>query len=327
MKLIIGLLSLGLSLASVEANALLFENQYDYMGKSYVRMLAKQPTDVLENLPADKRDMCIRRYNGILNDGVIDIRIALGYFDWTIDGRVFSGLRNMGYSPSIDIAGFEAMKTILTASCKGNAKICGFRQDPQNRHIFTREVEVHGRRQLARVEMHYSSETEYLNKNLGEFRQQQIERTRFIENFYVRSLQSADAVFYFGHSRNGAGPDFSPPLFIPGQNKLDYKGQYYPRMTGQKRLMNALSGSARQPAIIGMMSCDSRDHFHNRLRRIAPNSGVITSTAVLDIDQVYTAMIGAIDATLRGQCQRSFYEAIRLTPKNQQFMTMDGMFE
>ncbi|MNL56698.1 hypothetical protein D3C87_1802100 [compost metagenome] len=91
-------------------------------------------------------------------------------------------------------------------------------------------------------------------------------------------------------------------------------------------MINALN-SGRQAPIIGMMSCNARYKFLGPLRKAAPDSGVITSTAILDIDIVYTAMIGAVDAILRGQCQKSFYESIRMTNKNRKYMTMDGMFE
>ncbi len=51
-------------------------------------------------------------------------------------------------------------------------------------------------------------------------------------------------------------------------------------------MLNALD-SDRQAAVIGLMSCDSRDHFLRKVRAVAPHTGVITSMAVLSANEVY----------------------------------------
>ncbi len=300
----------------------LYQPEFQRMTDAYLRLLDGFPTDKLNNLPSDQKAACVDRYNGILNDGLIDIRIALGYFDWSTG----SAIGNYGLSPSMDLGAYAAIKDMLTNRCRGNLRICGFKQDGKNPYVFTRDVMVLGQKVQARVEMHFSSATEYYSSNIGKYSADQKERTQFMDNFFASALQNADATFYFGHSRNGGGPDFSPPR-LTSKNKVDYSGYYEVVRPGFKKMISALSDGSKQTKIFGLMSCDSRDHFLSKLRATAPHTGVITSTAVLNVDEVYTAMLGAIDALLRGQCQKSFYKELRMTDRNQQFITMDGMFE
>lgn len=308
--------------SEVQNQTYLYQNEFQRMGKNYLTLLDNLPTDRLSNLPPDQRAACQNRYNGILKDGVIDIRIALGYFDWTTGATV----GNYGISPSMDLGAYTAIKDLLTDSCFGNIKFCGFRQDPRNPYVFTRTVTIFGQQYPARVEMHFASATEYYSSNIGKYSREQQERTQFMDDFFASALQNADATFYFGHSRNGGGPDFAPPR-LTRANKVDYDGYYEVYRPGFKKVLSALSDSSKQTKIFGLMSCDSRDHFLKKLRAAAPHTGVITSTAVLNVDEVYTAMLGASDALLRGQCQKSFYKEMRMTERNQKYITMDGMFE
>ena len=91
-------------------------------------------------------------------------------------------------------------------------------------------------------------------------------------------------------------------------------------------MTSALSGSKKAP-IIGVMACNSRDLFLRKLRAVAPDSGFITTLDVSTVAEPFTATLGAIDSLMRGQCQKSFYQSIRMTSRNQQYITMDGMFE
>ncbi|MBO9666846.1 MAG: hypothetical protein J7501_08535 [Bdellovibrio sp.] len=303
----------------------LYENTFYNLGNSYLDRVGDLPTDNVDRLPADQKSACLQRYGRMLNDGVLDIRIALGYFDWTVGHDVRAGGRNYGLSPSMDIGAFYAIRDLLTSGCSGNSRFCRFRQEQGNPYAFVKDVTIQGRPVRARIQMYFSSASEYLENNLGNLNYQQTARTDFMESFWARALQDADAAFYFGHSRNGGGPDFGPPVFYKGRNKVNY-GYYESAQPGFKRMLNSLN-SGKQADVIGLMSCASRDHFWGRLRSAAPRSGVITSTSVINVDEVYTAMLGGIDSLLRGQCQKTFYKSLRMTSRNAKYITMDGMFE
>ena len=305
----------------------IYEKPFNTMGKSYVDLLSNKETDNLNSIPSEKRNTCLQRYSSMLDDGVLDIRIALGYFDWTIGRPVTYEGTNVGLSPSLDIGGYSSLSSLLKKPCYGQTSFCGFQQDQNNIYLFYKDVSIHGRSIKVKLEMHFSSATELLNQNLGASSNDQKLRSQYAENFFLKSLREADAAFYFGHSRNGGGPDFLPPIFISGTNRVDYKGYYEKYRPGLNKMVAALSQSSRQASVIGMMSCASRPHFLSTIRKVAPHSGIITSTSVLEISEVYTALIGAVDGLLRGQCQQSFYQSIRMTAKNQKYITMDGMFE
>ncbi|WP_413576747.1 hypothetical protein ACLVWU_01745 [Bdellovibrio sp. HCB290] len=303
-----------------------YQNSFEAYGEGYAKNLANLGNDKPANLPSDKRAICEQRYGRILNDGLIDIRVAMGYLDWTTGKPVRSGSTNYGYSPSIDIGAYYALRELITGRCMGNFRLCRFRQEmSSNPYVFVKDINVHGRQVRARVEIQFASATEYLENNINSSTQAQ--RTAFMESFYNRALQDADAAFYFGHSRNGGGPDFAPPKFVPGTNKVNYAGYYKKYRPGFSKMLQSLGNPSRQADVIGMMSCDSRDHFMSKLRSTAPRSGVITSTQVLTVEEVYTAMIGGMDALLRGQCQKTFYQQLRMTARNAANITMDGMFE
>jgi hypothetical protein len=294
------------------------------MGSKYISLLNNLSTDNLATLPLAEQTACQQRYSRILNDDLIDIRIPIGYFDWTIGKEVVKDGVRYGFSPSIDLGAYSALKKLLTSSCRGSTQFCRFAQNGS--YKFSKGVEIHGKKYQVRLEMNFASASELFNKNTEANNSNQEQRSQYMEDFFRSSLQNADAIFYLGHSRNGGGPDFKPPILMSGQNKVNYEGYYKPQRPGYKMMMSALS-VLRKPSIIGLMSCDPRDHFVESLRNAAPQTGVISSTAVVTIDEVYTALIGGVDALLRGQCQKTFYKSLRLTSRNQTYITMDGMFE
>lgn len=308
------------------ASATLYESDFVNLGNNYLRSLGRLNTDRVDRLPTSQKDQCVHRYSKILKDGVIDIRILLGYFDWTTGSEILKNGTNYGYSPSIDPGAFQALRKIITGRCPGEAEFCGFEQVAGNAYRFTKKVTVLGKPYQAKIDIYYASVSEYLSANLGRYSSEQKSRSQTALAQFKSALQNADAVFYFGHSRNGGGPDFNPPLFIKGTNKVNYSGYYKPHQPGFKALLSALENNSRQPSILGMMSCDSRDHFLPRVRKAAPQMGVVSSLNVLAVDGVYTAMIGATDAILRGQCARGFLASLRQTNFNEKNITMDGMF-
>lgn len=303
-------------------NGYLFENEFYALAQKYIELLEVLPTDVFQNLPEQQKTQCFRRYSDLISDDILDIRIALGYFDWT-NGNEIPGY---GYSPSMDLGAFSALENILQDHCTGRLQFCGFKQSHDDPSLFFKEITIFNKKITARIKMNYSSDSEFYEDNTKINREEQNKRSSYMDKFFSDGLKQADALFYFGHSRKGGGPDFHPPI-LNSARRVNYDGYYFPLRPGFKKMMMGLSNTNEQTKIFGLMSCDSRDLFLKPIRKIATNTGVISSTAILELDQVFTAMIGAIDALLRGQCQRSFYKEIRMTPENKDFITMDGMFE
>lgn len=313
---------LGLLLStSAPAQGLLYESVFDSYAANYLALLNQHPTDDWADAKDEKRAFCEHRYENLLEDGVLDIRISLGYFDWT-EGL---NINTYGRSPSIDLGAFVSLRKFLLSPCRGQAQFCGFKPEPKNLGTLSKSVQMNGRRYLAQIEMQFSSVTEFFDTNITRARDQQIARSESTERFYLDSLQSADVAFYFGHARDGGGPDFDPPV-LNNKGRVDYDNYYIPKKIGLGRMLEALTQATHPAPVIGVFSCDSRDHFLKKLRLAAPDSGIITSMAVIDVKEGFTALIGATDALLRGQCN-NFYKSMRLTDKNAKTITMDGMFE
>jgi hypothetical protein len=318
-------LSVVILIAASQAQAILYERDFINIGRDYLRSLGHLGTDNTDRMPLAQRDKCLSKYRRIMNNGVLDMRIIIGYFDWTTGSIVNKDGTNYGYSPSIDPGAYRALRNILTRRCPGGAEFCGF--DEETAYRFTKRVKIQGRNVQAKVQIYYASVSEYFSANTGQYSFAQQTRSAASQAQFRDALQNADVVFYFGHSRNGGGPDFNPPIFINGTNKVNYGGYYKPNRPGLKKMLSALQGGSRQPWILGLMSCDSRDHFLSSIRSVAPRTGLISSLNVLQVDGVYTAMIGAADAVLRGQCQSGFMESIRRTDFNARNITMDGVFQ
>jgi hypothetical protein len=326
------LIALLLPLVSYAEDNYLDRREYYYehwlhdWGGQYLQLLETKATDDLAELDHDEAVRCEDFYNKILKDRTLDIRIAIGYVDDTVGKKVVDHDFNYGFSPSMDLGIYYALSRLLTEPCRGNLEYCGFAVSTQNPNLFTKHLRIHGENVLAKVEIHFSSMSEFLEQNLGVFHSEQETRSVFLEKFFVRGISQADAFFYIGHSREGGGPDFRPPVFIPGRNAVNYDGYYLMRTPGLKRMVRALSAPTQAP-VIAIMSCDSKHHFLKDIHEKAPQSGVISTTNMLNIDELSNGTIGGVDALLRGQCEKSFYESLRMNIYNQKYFTMDYMFQ
>jgi len=94
------------------------------------------------------------------------------------------------------------------------------------------------------------------------------------ENNFLTGVRRAEATLYVGHSRDGGGPDFSPPR-LRGNQSVDYFW-YQRAKPGLNKLLVALKakpfsnldGSRRiRKPILGLISCRSTQLFSRTLYR------------------------------------------------------------
>lgn len=313
-----------LSAVAKKDRPLLYEPSFDLIAKEYIALLNTKTTDDYTQLDATQKNYCDRRYNTILNDRKIDIRISFGYFDWSTGSDIGSQNLNFGKSPSVDLGAYKSMQNTLTAPCQTEMSVCGFTASTQEVGLYTKTLVIRGETYTAEVRMSQPSVSEFYNENLAQKEQQQA-KSDATRDFYVKSLQEADYAIYIGHSRNGGGPDFYPPI-LKEDGHADYNGYYLPKKIGLKTILEAFKSSSRQAPMMALFSCDSKDHFLSQLQAVAPRTGFVTSTRVDTINNLFAASLGSMDALLRGQCQKSFYQSLRLDPRAQDLMTMDNMF-
>lgn len=304
---------------------LIYETSFLKSGQQVVDLLKSTPNDDLANLSADKKALCERRYQTILNDQKIDIRLAFGYMDWSTEKEIgYEGL-NFGRSPSTDLAAYQVAEKFLLAPCQEQLQVCGFSKSPTEEGLYTKTVVIRGQTYPVELRMRQPSLTEFYQTNMQR-KNEQIAKSEETRSFYMQALQDADLAIYMGHSRNGGGPDFYPPVLLPTGHP-DYNGYYIPRQAGVKMMTEALTSSGHQAPAMSLMSCDSRNHFLQKLNSIAPHTGVISSTQLVTFDLIFGVTLSSVDALLRGQCQKSFYQEIRITPDAKEMITMDNMFE
>lgn len=85
---------------------------------------------------------------------------------------------------------------------------------------------------------------------------------------FQEALEKVPAIAYVGHSRDGGGPDFAPPLLDPSGH-VHYSA--YPRAAAFQSL-NQKKGAQIQ--FLGLYSCASRQHFAQLLQRALPQSKI-----------------------------------------------------
>jgi hypothetical protein len=127
------------------------------------------------------------------------------------------------------------------------------------------------------------------------------------EDIFLTGLKRADLVFYYGHSRDGGGPDFSYPKLTENHH-VDY-GWYLRNKPGLQKMKLALRESRPESCAIGLYSCVSDRLFSGALREVKPNISLMTSNALLYYMDALTGMMDTLTDILEMKCQPDFKPA------------------
>lgn len=282
------------------------------------RMVADYLKVVDNNSPKVGPDKCERVYSNAINKGVLDIRYALGYFDdSTGEERVWEGI-NYGLSPSLDIETFNAVRQVLTSRCWDRSlRSCGFSEsgDPkQGKVVLTKNIDLHGKKTLVRLTLTQGSATESFVQNKGPQAARQSFITAQAEDNFFNGLKVADIVLYNGHSRNGGGPDFNPPILMSNLH-VNYKGYYEVKRPGIIRTMKSLQENPNKGIIVGFFSCYSKKHFYNTFTQANPSQRVILSADTIDYFDSLKASMGYLEGFLRGSCGQDLADTAKQEEK------------
>ena len=245
---------------------------------------------------------CPQRVQFLKNKEVLDIRYALGYFDESF-GREAADAK-WGYSYSLDQIAFETLKDFLLKPCSFNSvrQLCGFSKESSQDGIVVLRKEVQNGPDL-RVTLTGSSASPLFLANTGELKLLQKQISAQSEANFLDGIRSADIVFYNGHSRDGGGPDFDPPVLRPSDLKPNYSGHYQARRPGQKKMLAALKQrSQSSPAVLGLFSCYSERHFVKSVKATSPQLSLITSVRAVDYLNTILASMGYLEGLLQAKC-------------------------
>lgn len=254
--------------------------------------------------PAQGQRSCEAFYQPMVTDGILDIRYALGYFDHSTGEEILDQGINRGYSPSLDIEVFKGLNNAWTAPCTGNLKLCGFTaigSIESGKIFFQKSLRLHGQDILARITLTQASASDSFVLNKTELAERQKRLTEQSEDNYFGGLEKADIVFYNGHSRDGGGPDFNPPV-LNSKNKTNYSGYYQVKQPGFKRMIKALRANPNKDIVVGLFSCFSKLHFYDAFVRYNPKQRMILSSDTIMYLDTLRGSVGYLEGILRGTC-------------------------
>ncbi len=272
--------------------------------KNYAAEIDASPASTLPN--NEDLNKCQPLYKNIMNNKVLDIRYALGYFDDSQGIEIVSAGKNWGYSPSLDRGIYNGIRSVLTESCtqRSQVHLCGFEEIGDSRSgkvLLTKHIELRGEDIEVRIHLTQASASESYIDNQNSLKERQDFLTRQSEENYFGGIGKADVVIYNGHSRNGGGPDFNPPVLDKNLH-TDYKGYYEIQRTGIKRVLELVKARTNEESILAFFSCYSKKHFYADLSETNPGQRMIFSSDTINYNDSLKVSMGYIEGLMRGAC-------------------------
>jgi hypothetical protein len=294
--------------------------------------------ELLSNIPqtncadCDQNEMrmCQSFHGRMESDGILDIRLAFGYFDISLGEPYYYDKQNLGQSPALDSSIEPAMRDVLTSSCRStNAVTCGFSDTPDPEVIEKTVKRTNGQRVSVRIRMTHASASLFHLDNFTTYRSQQILLSETSERNFFGGLREADAVIYFGHARNGGGPDFQPVVLRDDKNpatydKPNYAGYYLAKREGLNRMLENLTGNGG-PALLALVACSSELHFASRVRKAAPSTALITTGDKIYSDRMLEVALGTVEALTRGSCGPELRSLLHLSDFAREQVLLRGL--
>lgn len=244
----------------------------------------------------------------MLADGHIDIRYALGYFDDSQAKTITYDGFDYGLSPSLDQATYEGLRKVFTTPCESSTmQTCGFVEVQDSslpyggQTYFVKQVKLFGQKVDVQISLTKASASESYQDNKSVLSAQQAYLARQSEANFFDKINTSDVVIYNGHSRNGGGPDFNPPILDKSLH-VNYNGYYLVKKTGIKRILNQIQTNPNKDSILGLFACYSEKHYLSQIKKVNPGQKLILSTDTIDYYDSLRASLGLIEAVMRGRC-------------------------
>ena len=249
---------------------------------------------------------CSNKYDLLLQDGVLDVTIAFGYMDEVAITNV-PQIDNTGFNHGpirvSDQSVYLAVKNNLTEPCKyANDNLCGFSvaSETQNAVVITKNTIIGHQSKLVRVTLAHPSVSSNHMLNETQYKQEQQARSAQVENMFKNGLQKGDITFYIGHSRDGGGPDFLPPVLTSNLH-VNYP-LYQAKKTGINMILKELVNRPDNNLVLGLFSCSSKRHFADKILKTKPGQDMILSNDTVYFTEILEASMGYLSGFMRGYC-------------------------
>jgi hypothetical protein len=226
------------------------------------------------------------------DDKRIDIRIALGYKD--ARPARFVGDR------------YERLALIqeLVKPCSNqDNQACGFKRSADDGDLMEKTLPKSGGGNL-NVSLRITASAVSPDDDANRRNPYQKEMSKLSMLNFLQGLEGSSATLYVGHSRDGGGPDFSPPLMTKIQH-VDYLA-YKRDKAGLKTLLRTIASSRKKnndSVVLGIISCASTKLFAKKIKKTAPHLSLLTTPTLL-----YYA--DAIKITLRSVSEVISHQAL-----------------
>lgn len=278
-----------------------YDNIKKYVAEIDSAITAK-PAPLVEAAP----NKCLPVFKNALDKGVFDIRYALGYFDDSQGIDIVWNNQNYGLSPSLDIGIFKSIRHVLTETCENKSQLdlCGFTEsgDPDlGKVILQKRITLLGKSVVARISLTQASASESFEDNKNSLAERQKFLTLQSEENYFGGIGIADLVIYNGHSRNGGGPDFNPPI-LNSLLHTDYDGYYRVKKPGISRVLKMIKENPNKDSVLGFFSCFSKKHFYDDLLKANPKQRLVLSSDVVNYFDSLKGSMGYLEGLLKGTC-------------------------
>jgi hypothetical protein len=246
---------------------------------------------------------CLKRYQEMQKDGVLNIVFGLGYSDGTPNKYVY------------ELAFAELfIRTLTQPRCPVGLNACGFTRSTTDSGLFTKTITNTAGRPL-KVELRLVSGSLSVdndwNTSPANLARQTAHCKAAGETFNKAIADGAEIVVYAGHARDGAGPDFCPPVkTADGHTNYDW---YHRNKIGKWRMLNAMESTAKagKPTqVVGMMACYTRKHFEKNLKAVLPKAALLGTDVGPMLSETYYYATGLIDSVLGMRCQEKMRDAL-----------------
>lgn len=263
-------------------------------------------------IPAFEDESCRQIYLGFYKNPQVDLKVVFGYKD---------------ARPARFVADrYERMIFIqrLTKPCKKKNLACGFKRSMSDADLLTRSITgPDGKSREIYLRAIQSSAGPDDVENRGNPFQKW--RTRYANLAFLQGLTSADVVIYNGHSRAGGGPDFEPPR-LAGNQDVDFSW-YKENQPGFNPIIATFEGAPSSLRLLGLYSCASSKHFLDRVRKVKPDLGLITSPRLIYFADALESSLESISSLLSMKCEGSFRSSLTKRSSRASGAEVSGFFE
>ena len=243
----------------------------------------------------DRQNSCFSTYDRFYKEDEVSILISFGYKDT----RPF---RYVG-----DRYEKEILLGRLLSECEGNYHACGFQRSSQDMNLFFKTI-LGPRGKSIKINLRVLASSVSPDDDFNRTDSYQKWNSAYVERSFLDSFHSHEAVLYYGHSRDGGGPDFKRPRLK--KNKHINYTYYKKKKPGLKKLVSALKKASSPPELLGMYSCVATQHFSRPIRKVYAQGGLLTSSQLLYVTDALESLYQTLESLLSMKCEGDFRRSV-----------------